>query len=382
MNKDKLKQTADILYLQLSPLIHKGEGTTDEQARAKGLKSGYDVAFQYGRYARPPKPISQMTIGELKEFQRKQVNATKGKVPNTTLGTSAVGRWQLMKPTLLDVQRTMGFPDSAIFSPALQDKIGRFLMERRGLDKYAEAVLSGNEYEIKTAGNEFHEGMANEWASVQKPSTGKSAHNQPSPTSVASIRAAMQVELPKEEEEAAIADFSPSILPEEEYFEELEAARELEIPYEGLESLSEADSVPDASFLDSYRNMGVAVPSGPLSLLRDYLPEEDPEDYLLYEEEMNGMGDHPSRSEWEEENRREYGTPKRLGNWPLPTKKEIKKLSKPDPVPTKKELKELAKRDAVPPVRGKEKYESLGTPLHINDLLMGRQRYRKEKYGD
>ena len=43
-----------------------------------------------------------MTLAELYNYQNKLINATKGKVPGTTLGTSAVGKYQILKKSLLE----------------------------------------------------------------------------------------------------------------------------------------------------------------------------------------------------------------------------------------------------------------------------------------
>lgn len=49
--------------------IARGEGVDDESARLHGFASSYDVPFNYGRFARQSKPLTQMTLGELDELQ-------------------------------------------------------------------------------------------------------------------------------------------------------------------------------------------------------------------------------------------------------------------------------------------------------------------------
>ena len=72
--------------VDLRNLVAEAEGTTDERAVQENFASGYDLPFGYGRYLQPSKPISQMTFKELADFQRRQVNATKGTFDNTNRG--------------------------------------------------------------------------------------------------------------------------------------------------------------------------------------------------------------------------------------------------------------------------------------------------------
>jgi hypothetical protein len=69
--------------VDLRNLVAEAEGTTDAKASQENFASGYDVPFAYGRYLQPSKPISQMTFKELDDFQKKQINATKGTFDNT-----------------------------------------------------------------------------------------------------------------------------------------------------------------------------------------------------------------------------------------------------------------------------------------------------------
>ena len=36
--------------------------------------SGYDVPLGYDKYANPPKPLTEMTIGEVQMFQQQMIN--------------------------------------------------------------------------------------------------------------------------------------------------------------------------------------------------------------------------------------------------------------------------------------------------------------------
>jgi hypothetical protein len=163
--------------------ITKGEGTDDAKARKAGFESGYDVPYGFGKYVKPDKPLSQMTVGEVKEFQKKQIAATSGKVPGTKLGTGAVGKYQVVQGTLSAQQKLLGFSDEDIFTPELQDKIGRSLLEGRGYKKYREGKISEEQ---------FQKNLSKEWASIADPTTGRSAYGQSTGTSDSAIKEAIR----------------------------------------------------------------------------------------------------------------------------------------------------------------------------------------------
>lgn len=189
----KAKQTengADITKTEgLREQIALGEGTTDAQAQAHGFASGYDVPYGYGQYGMPEKPLSQMTIAEVKEFQKKQIGATRGTIPGTHMGTGAVGKYQVTQGTLADQQKKLGFKDDDLYNAELQEKIATSLMQKRGLDQYMAGNMSQQQIE---------KNLSKEWASVADPSTGRSAYGQATGTSTQQIRAALE-QLPANE---------------------------------------------------------------------------------------------------------------------------------------------------------------------------------------
>ena len=159
--------------------IAKGEGTTDQQAQQRGLGSGYDVVYGYGQYVKPQKPISKMTVAEVKQFQKKQIAATKGKIPRTSKGTGAVGKYQITETTLQGLQNQLGFPDSQVFSPEFQDMLAIKLIEGRGLKKFQAGTMKARD---------FQNALAKEWASIGTFETGKSAYGQATGTSTSEIQ--------------------------------------------------------------------------------------------------------------------------------------------------------------------------------------------------
>ena len=138
--------------------ISKGEGTSDENAKRKGFASGYDVPLGFGKFGMPEKPITQMTLGELKAYQQ-QVRKASGK-----MNSSAMGKYQIVGTTLSELQEQLKLPDSAKFTPELQDKMAMMLLKRRGLDKFTSGKMTGNQFQAS---------LYKEWASIAHPDTGK-----------------------------------------------------------------------------------------------------------------------------------------------------------------------------------------------------------------
>lgn len=138
--------------------IAKGEGTSDAQAKAQGFASGYDVPLGYGKFGMPDKPLTSMTIGEVKKYQAKLLQGS------GSLNSSAVGKYQIVGKTLRGLQSQMGFGDDELFSPELQDKMAVQLLKGRGLDRYMGGGLSGKG---------FQSNLVPEWASIADPYTGR-----------------------------------------------------------------------------------------------------------------------------------------------------------------------------------------------------------------
>jgi muramidase (phage lysozyme) len=77
--------------------------------------------------------ITSMTVGELLEYQRKIVNAgAKG---------SAAGKYQIVPKTLQDLLDKNVVSRDEKFSPAVQDRLGLYLLKRRGLDEFQAGKL-------------------------------------------------------------------------------------------------------------------------------------------------------------------------------------------------------------------------------------------------
>lgn len=125
------RQTADLL-----DMIGQSEG------------AGYDTLFGYSerKYGAVP---TQMTLGEIIELQKRM---------GRELGSSAIGKYQIIRSTLTDAIRAMGLPLDTVFDEKTQDRIAtEFLLARRGYNEYKSGRMSRDK---------FLENLAQEWASI------------------------------------------------------------------------------------------------------------------------------------------------------------------------------------------------------------------------
>jgi muramidase (phage lysozyme) len=130
-----------------------GEGTSDAAAAQAHYPSGsgYDVA--YGD-KQTQKPISQMTLDEVAQLQGQMGDHT------------PVGKYQITKGTLGDLEKHFDLPGSEIFSPDLQDRMARRLLETHGFNDYVDGKIDGQRLE---------QNLAPIWGSLENPVTGKMA---------------------------------------------------------------------------------------------------------------------------------------------------------------------------------------------------------------
>lgn len=110
--------------------------------------AGYDTIYGYNerKYGVVP---TEMTISEVQNLQKEMAS---------DLGSSAVGKYQIMRQTLKDAVKALGLSGSEVFTPELQDMIAtEFLLKRRGYDKFRSGDLSNRK---------FLDNLSQEWASV------------------------------------------------------------------------------------------------------------------------------------------------------------------------------------------------------------------------
>lgn len=147
----------------LLELLNKGE---------TGGKSGaaaYSTAFT-GMRIKAPKPLTEMTIGEIKEWQKANINEQKSRGLPADKRSSAAGRYQIIYTSMGGYQKGAGLSDSDLFSQENQDKMAMAMMRggKYGLD----AVKAG-----KATPDQFLDKILSpQWASVQN-SQGRGIHD-------------------------------------------------------------------------------------------------------------------------------------------------------------------------------------------------------------
>lgn len=114
--------------------------------RAESGGGNYNMV--YGN-RRPPKPLTEMTVAEIRDYQRQLVR--------NGSPSSALGFYQFIGPTLQSLidEGVVGMDEK--FTPAVQDRAGLALMERRGLSAWREGRLSDEA---------FADRLAQEWAGL------------------------------------------------------------------------------------------------------------------------------------------------------------------------------------------------------------------------
>ena len=125
-----------------------------------GPESGGNYNVIYDHHERDPGmvPITTMQLDELLSAQIGWGRKWR---------SGAAGEYQLMQPTLADAMKGMGLSGSEIFTPDLQDRIGYWLLERRGYAAFKARQLS-------TVA--FAKALAEEWASLPVLAPTQGAH--------------------------------------------------------------------------------------------------------------------------------------------------------------------------------------------------------------
>jgi len=115
---------------------------------AVGESSGNYNAY-FGQPANTRLRLTDMTIAEVLQWQTSYVQA--GNASN------AVGRYQIIQPTLEKLVKELRIHPSTRFNEALQDKMAITLMERRGAVDFAQNKISPEQ---------FAANLAQEWAAL------------------------------------------------------------------------------------------------------------------------------------------------------------------------------------------------------------------------
>lgn len=93
-------------------------------------------------------PLDGMTVGEILAYQKQLGDVS---------GSSAIGKYQIKESTLRQLIKTGKISKNAKFTPALQDKLAKQLLEQRGYSKYASGKMTAQS---------FGNSLAKEWAAL------------------------------------------------------------------------------------------------------------------------------------------------------------------------------------------------------------------------
>lgn len=116
------------------------------QAESKGNYNAY-----FGNAGNKSINFTKMSISEVLDWQ--------GEFVKNGSPSSAVGRYQFLNTTLLDLVDSLGVDKSTRFNESTQDKLAIKLLERRGSEDYVNDDISKNK---------FAANLAMEWASLPK----------------------------------------------------------------------------------------------------------------------------------------------------------------------------------------------------------------------
>lgn len=117
---------------------------------AEGESRGNYNAY-FGNAANKEMDFTRMTVAEVLAWQ---ANYVKEGSPS-----SAVGRYQIIQPTLETLIKELNLTTNELFDKALQDKLAITLMERRGSIEFIKRSVSAEE---------FAHNLSREWAALPR----------------------------------------------------------------------------------------------------------------------------------------------------------------------------------------------------------------------
>jgi muramidase (phage lysozyme) len=134
----------------MEPAINPAAYTPLLETIAKGESKGNYNAY-FGNAANKKIRFTEMSVDEVLKWQENFVR--KGSV------SSAVGKYQIIRPTLVSLVRELKLDNRTRFDENLQDKLAITLLERRGAHAFALKKLKREQ---------FAANLAKEWAALPK----------------------------------------------------------------------------------------------------------------------------------------------------------------------------------------------------------------------
>lgn len=132
------------VYRPMLDLIGHAEGTD------KGR--GYNETLAYGKFTGGDVDLVSMTLDQIDQLQTAMLRH-----PANDMNSSAIGRNQIVRTTLREIRETLGLTGSELYDEAMQDRLGCFLLGKRGIDLWLEGSITENA---------LINALAKEWASL------------------------------------------------------------------------------------------------------------------------------------------------------------------------------------------------------------------------
>ncbi|MGW8169632.1 MAG: hypothetical protein ACWGHH_06475 [Sulfurovaceae bacterium] len=126
----------------ITALIMHSEGTTSKQAKAHGYDSVYDVEYRNNHSS---KPVSQMTMSELDEYQSRMKNKLRSPAYPVGLG-------QFTKSTRNSLEKEMGLSKDTVFTQEVQTKMFNKLLVKAGWGKYIQGKIPQEQFKKNLKG--------------------------------------------------------------------------------------------------------------------------------------------------------------------------------------------------------------------------------------
>lgn len=134
--------------------------------------NNYDAEWGGGKFGdRGSKKLTEMTMGEVKAYQKEMINTQKGMGKGVGQRSSALGKFQFISSSMKEAQEMSGLSDDDLYSEENQDKMGEmWLRKRGGLDKFMKSKKTGKD------ADRFQNKVAGQWASM-KNTQGRGAYD-------------------------------------------------------------------------------------------------------------------------------------------------------------------------------------------------------------
>lgn len=116
----------------------------------------YEIIFG-NRQSALPKPITQMTLGEVIDAQKTWSSKAWARKFGSTKASSAAGAAQFMRATLMDLAKELHLSRGQVFNADFQDRLAYHLLKRRGYEDFMAGKITRTSFGLR---------LAQEWASL------------------------------------------------------------------------------------------------------------------------------------------------------------------------------------------------------------------------